>query len=119
MIAKFKWLALFGVILPAIFPKVNAATPTLPRLNIVFILCYGDMGAYGGGALRGMPTPNFDRLTSQGLKLISTSSPNACRASPLERDLKPTSVTALIICFVEHLFIGIHGRSNRPGYIRI
>jgi arylsulfatase len=41
--------------------------------NVVFILAdnvgYGDMGAYGGGELRGYPTPNADRLASEGLRL--------------------------------------------------
>lgn len=36
--------------------------------NLVFILAdnvgYGDMGAYGGGELRGMPTPVADRLAN-------------------------------------------------------
>ena len=41
--------------------------------NLVFILAdnvgYGDMGAYGGGELRGMPTPVADRLANEGLTL--------------------------------------------------
>ena len=41
--------------------------------NLVFILAdnvgYGDMGAYGGGELRGMPTPVADRLANEGMTL--------------------------------------------------
>jgi arylsulfatase A-like enzyme len=41
--------------------------------NVVFILAdnvgYGDMGPYGGGELRGYPTPNVDRLAREGLRL--------------------------------------------------
>lgn len=44
---------------------------TLP--NIVLIVAdnlgWGELGCYGGGALRGAPTPRIDRLASQGLLL--------------------------------------------------
>ncbi len=40
--------------------------------NVVLMLAdnlgYGDVGAYGGGAIRGMPTPNLDQLAAQGLR---------------------------------------------------
>jgi arylsulfatase A-like enzyme len=43
------------------------------RPNIVLILAdnlgWGEPGCYGGGALRGAPTPNIDRLASEGLLL--------------------------------------------------
>ena len=38
--------------------------------NIVFILVdnlgYGELGVYGGGILRGAPTPRIDKLASEG-----------------------------------------------------
>jgi hypothetical protein len=41
--------------------------------NVVFILAdnvgYGDLGPYGGGELRGAPTPRIDQLASEGLRL--------------------------------------------------
>jgi arylsulfatase len=41
--------------------------------NVVFILAdnvgYGDLGPYGGGELRGAPTPNIDQLAREGLRL--------------------------------------------------
>ncbi len=41
--------------------------------NILFILAdnvgYGDIGVYGGGELRGSPTPRIDRLATEGLRL--------------------------------------------------
>jgi len=52
-----------------------AASPVAAqdRPNVVFILAdnvgYGDMGPYGGGTLRGMPTPTADQLASEGLML--------------------------------------------------
>jgi len=43
------------------------------RPNVVFILAdnvgYGDLGPYGGGELRGYPTPRIDELARQGLRL--------------------------------------------------
>jgi hypothetical protein len=41
--------------------------------SVVFILAdnvgYGDMGTYGGGELRGYPTPRADQLAREGLRL--------------------------------------------------
>src|SRR5271170_311617 len=43
--------------------------------NIVLIVSddmgWGDLGAYGGGEGRGMPTPNFDRLAAEGMTFFS------------------------------------------------
>ena len=40
--------------------------------NVVLMLAdnlgYGDVGAYGAGEVRGMPTPNLDQLASEGLR---------------------------------------------------
>lgn len=41
--------------------------------NVVIMLAdnvgYGDIGAYGAGEIRGMPTPRIDQLASEGLRL--------------------------------------------------
>jgi arylsulfatase A-like enzyme len=52
----------------------HAQGQTAPeRPNVVFILAdnvgYGDLGPYGGGELRGSPTPNANRLAREGLRL--------------------------------------------------
>src|ERR1700722_19168922 len=43
--------------------------------NIVFILVdnlgYGELGVYGGGILRGAPTPRIDKLASEGMRLLN------------------------------------------------
>ena len=40
--------------------------------NVVFMLAdnlgYGDIGIYGAGEVRGMPTPNIDKLATEGLR---------------------------------------------------
>jgi len=50
---------------------VIAQQPQKP--NVVFILAdnvgYGDLGPYGGGELRGAPTPRIDQLAREGLRL--------------------------------------------------
>ena len=43
--------------------------------NIVFILVdnfgYGDLGSYGGGEIRGVPTPKLDQLAAEGMRLTN------------------------------------------------
>jgi arylsulfatase A-like enzyme len=65
-----------------------AALPALAqekKPNVVFILAdnvgYGDMGPYGGGALRGAPTPRVDQLAREGLRLTQYLVEPACSPS--------------------------------------
>jgi len=50
-----------------------AAQETRP--NIVFMMVdnfgYGDLGSYGGGIVRGVPTPHLDKLAAEGLRLTN------------------------------------------------
>ena len=43
--------------------------------NIILIVSddfgYGDMGVYGGGEGRGMPTPNLDRIAEKDMQFLS------------------------------------------------
>ena len=39
---------------------------------------YGDLGAYGGGEGRGMPTPNIDRLADEGMTFFSFYAQPSC-----------------------------------------
>jgi arylsulfatase len=52
---------------------VAAAAAQQQKPNILFILAdnigYGDIGIYGGGELRGAPTPRIDQLAAEGLRL--------------------------------------------------
>jgi len=60
-----------------------AAADTKP--NVVFILAdnvgYGDLGPYGGGELRGAPTPRIDQLAREGLRLTQYLVEPACTPS--------------------------------------
>ena len=50
--------------------------------NILFIVSddtgYGDLGPYGGGAGRGMPTPSIDRLARDGMTFFSFYAQPSC-----------------------------------------
>jgi arylsulfatase len=50
--------------------------------NIILILSddfgYGDSGPYGGGPGRGMPTPNIDRLSAEGMTFFSFYAQPSC-----------------------------------------
>ncbi len=43
--------------------------------NILFIVSddtgFGDLGPYGGGEGRGMPTPNIDQIAAEGMTFFS------------------------------------------------
>ena len=51
-------------------------------LNIVLILAdnlgWGELGCYGGGALRGAPTPRIDALAAQGLRFLNFNVESDC-----------------------------------------
>src|SRR5512136_2045430 len=55
------------------------------RPNVVFVLAdnvgYGDLGPYGGGELRGAPTPRLDQLAREGLRLTQFLVEPACTPS--------------------------------------
>jgi arylsulfatase len=50
--------------------------------HILFILAdnlgWGELGCYGGGALRGAPTPRIDRLASEGLRFLNFNVESDC-----------------------------------------
>ena len=50
--------------------------------NILFILAdnlgWGELGCYGGGALRGAPTPRIDRLATEGLRCLNFNVESDC-----------------------------------------
>jgi arylsulfatase len=53
--------------------------------NIVVMLAdnlgYGELGAYGGGILRGAPTPRLDKLAAEGLRLLNFNVEAQCTPS--------------------------------------
>jgi arylsulfatase A-like enzyme len=53
--------------------------------SIVFMLTdnlgYGELGSYGGGILRGAPTPRIDQLASEGMRLLNFNVEAQCTPS--------------------------------------
>jgi arylsulfatase A-like enzyme len=61
-------------------PSVTTHTPSQP--NVVLILAdnlgWGELGCYGGGAIRGAPTPRIDALAKQGTRLLNFNVESDC-----------------------------------------
>ncbi|WP_119270265.1 arylsulfatase [Taklimakanibacter deserti] len=59
-----------------------AQTQEPAKPNILFIVSddtgYGDLGPYGGGEGRGMPTPSIDRLAAEGMTFFSFYAQPSC-----------------------------------------
>ena len=59
--------------LGALLVSIHDAAAADRKPNVVFILAdnvgYGDLVPYGGGELRGAPTPRIDQLAREGLRL--------------------------------------------------
>ena len=58
------------------------AAQQTPKPNIILIVSddtgYGDLGPYGGGEGRGMPTPNIDRMANEGMTFFSFYAQPSC-----------------------------------------
>src|SRR5271167_996498 len=77
-IVKRNWLVL-------LFIAVAVSANAQDKPNVVIMLSdnvgYGDIGAYGAGEIRGMPTPRIDQLASEGLRLSQFFVEPACTPS--------------------------------------
>lgn len=75
-------LALTAIV-ATLLPTAAAAKKNRP--NVVLMLAdnvgWGDIGAYGGGEIRGMPTPNLDRLAGEGMQMTQFLVEPACTPS--------------------------------------
>jgi arylsulfatase A-like enzyme len=67
------------------YAQVAAKQTDNKKPNIVFILVdnlgYGELGVYGGGILRGAPTPRIDKLASEGTRLLNFNVEAQCTPS--------------------------------------
>src|SRR5262249_15399868 len=81
-----RWVPLDVLVsLAAVIVASTPASAQQQRPNVVFILAdnvgYGDLGPYGGGELRGAPTPRIDQLAREGLRLTQFLVEPACTPS--------------------------------------
>lgn len=63
------------MILAASWLLSGASYAQATKPNIVLVLMHnlgwGELGVYGGGVLRGAPTPRIDKLASEGMRLLN------------------------------------------------
>ena len=73
-----------ALVLAAAAPGGTAQAQQPRKPNIVFIMTddvgWGDLGSYGGGVMRGAPTPNLDRLAAEGMRFVNYSGQASCTA---------------------------------------
>jgi arylsulfatase len=79
-------IVLAGLALVLAAPPLTSAAPgSDDKPNIVLILMdnfgYGEVGVYGGGELRGAPTPNIDSLATDGFQLTNYNVEAECTPS--------------------------------------
>jgi arylsulfatase len=77
------WLGLLASFVAIMAQSVPATAQQKP--NIVFILTdnlgYGELGVYGGGILRGAPTPNIDQIAKEGMLFLNFNVEAQCTPS--------------------------------------
>jgi arylsulfatase A-like enzyme len=65
--------------------RVQTPLATARMPNIVLMLTdnlgYGELGVYGGGILRGAPTPRIDKLAGEGMRLLNFNVEAQCTPS--------------------------------------
>lgn len=79
------WVYAFTLLFVSGTAYRGAAAEIAAKPNIVFILMdnlgYGEVGCYGGGALRGAPTPRIDQLATEGARLLNFNVESQCTPS--------------------------------------
>ena len=79
-----KKLSIFLVIfLFLISPIPATATEGKPNVVLIFMdnFGWGELGVYGGGILRGAPTPRIDHLAEEGMRLLNFNVEAQCTPS--------------------------------------
>ena len=65
-------------------PATQPSASGQRKPNFVMIMTddvgWGDLGSYGGGAMRGAPTPNLDRLAAEGMRFLNYYGQASCTA---------------------------------------
>jgi arylsulfatase len=71
------------LILIALFLSTGMIAQEKPNVVLIFMDNYGwgEPGCYGGGILRGAPTPNIDKLATEGMQLLNFNVEAQCTPS--------------------------------------
>jgi arylsulfatase len=77
---KAKILVLLALLL---LQSTALAQDSQPNIVLVFMdnFGWGELGVYGGGILRGAPTPRIDRLADEGMRLLNFNVEAQCTPS--------------------------------------
>jgi len=73
----------FAVVIVSTLFQTAIAQTDRPNIVLVFMdnFGWGEIGAYGGGILRGAPTPRIDSLADEGLRLLNFNVEAQCTPS--------------------------------------
>jgi arylsulfatase len=81
------------LIVIALTSPVQAAPGNQNKPNIVLVLMdnfgYGEIGVYGGGVLRGAPTPRIDSIAHEGFQLTNYNVEAECTPSRTAQIIGP------------------------------
>jgi arylsulfatase A-like enzyme len=79
---KIKQLLFLSLVLVLVVSSVHSTVQGQSKPNILLIVSddtgYGDLGPYGGGEGRGMPTPNIDKMAKDGMTFFSFYAQPSC-----------------------------------------
>jgi arylsulfatase A-like enzyme len=68
----------------ALMMALSPANGQNKKPNFVMIMTddvgWGDLGSYGGGIMRGAPTPNLDRMAAEGMRFVNYYGQASCTA---------------------------------------
>jgi arylsulfatase A-like enzyme len=75
----------FGMLVGNAHAQGTSPIPAGKQPNIVLVLMdnlgWGELGVYGGGILRGAPTPRIDQLAAEGMRLLNFNVEAQCTPS--------------------------------------
>ena len=78
-------VVLIALLVASLIPRNAQAQASRDTQNIVLVFMdnfgWGELGAYGGGILRGAPTPRIDSLADEGMKLLNFNVEAQCTPS--------------------------------------
>lgn len=78
----------------------GAVTGNATDSNILLVLTdntgWGDYGAYGGGEVRGAPSPNVDQMAEEGLLLQNFNTEPQCTPSPSALNRSTASISRIL-----------------------